>query len=68
MRMQLAHRYPDVPVGEVRSFGTVSPRHEIGAPLRQLNDGDWLVKVTMIETGEVAEYRLSQMVDDPTAT
>ncbi len=65
--MHLAHRYPDVPVGQIKSFGVAGPRYEVGSPLRQLNDGDWLVKVTMIETGEVAEYRLSQMVDDPTA-
>ncbi len=36
-------------------------------PLRQLDDGDWLVQVKMVETGETAEYRMTRMYDDPEA-
>ena len=36
-------------------------------PLRQLDDGDWLVQVTIVQTGELAEYRLSRIVGDPDA-
>jgi hypothetical protein len=30
-----------------------------------LDDGDWLVEVVMVETGEKAEYRLTRLLDDP---
>ena len=53
--------------GKIKTFGPVGPPYEIGRPLRQLDNGDWLFEVTMIETGERAEYRLGQIVDDPDA-
>ncbi len=35
--------------------------------LRQLDDGDWMIEVTMVETGEKAEYRWTHLSDDPEA-
>jgi hypothetical protein len=35
--------------------------------LRQLEDGDWLVAIKLIKTGETAEYRLTHICDDPEA-
>jgi hypothetical protein len=32
-----------------------------------LEDGDWLVEVKMVETGETAEYRMTRIFDDPEA-
>jgi hypothetical protein len=32
-----------------------------------LDDGDWMIEVTMIETGEKAEYRWTRLSDDPEA-
>jgi hypothetical protein len=32
-----------------------------------LDDGDWMVEVTMVETGETAEYSLKHSIDDPEA-
>jgi hypothetical protein len=32
-----------------------------------LDDGDWMIEVTMVETGEKAIYRLTHMNDDPEA-
>lgn len=58
---------PAVPVGKIKSFGPLGPKYEVGPPLRRLADGDWLVEVTMIETGEKAEYRLTRLCDDPEA-
>lgn len=58
---------PAVPVGKIKSFGPLGPKYEVGPPLRRLADGDWLVEVTMVETGEKAEYRLTRLSDDPEA-
>jgi len=32
-----------------------------------MDDGDWLVEVKMVETGEKAEYRMTHLIDDPEA-
>ncbi|TVR97440.1 MAG: hypothetical protein EA406_09395 [Rhodospirillales bacterium] len=58
---------PAVPVGRIKSFGPFGPKYEVGRVLRELGDGDWLVEVTLVETGEKAEYRLSRLSDDPDA-
>ena len=58
---------PTVPVGRIKSFGVFGPKYEVGKPLRPLDDGDWLVEVKMVETGETVEYRLTHVLDDPEA-
>ena len=57
----------NVPVGKFKSFGLVGPKYQVGKPLRQLHDGDWMIEVTMVETGEKTEYRLTHLMDDPDA-
>ncbi|MCL2626594.1 MAG: DUF5397 domain-containing protein [Cystobacterineae bacterium] len=56
-----------IPLGKIKSFGLLGPKYEVGRPLRQLEDGDWLVEITVVETGEKAEYRLTRLVADPEA-
>lgn len=58
---------PSVPLGKIKSFGPFGPKYEVGHPVRQSEDGDWLVEVRMVETGETAEYRLTRLLDDPEA-
>jgi hypothetical protein len=58
---------PPIPVGRIMSFGAFGPKYEVGHALRQLEDGDWLVEVKMVETGETAEYRMTRIFDDPEA-
>ena len=58
---------PSVPIGKIQTFGDFGPKYEIGRAVRQLEDGDWLVEITLIETGETAEYRLSRLSQDPEA-
>jgi len=65
--MQAIQSPPQIAVGKIKSFGALGPKYEVGEAIRQLEDGDWLVKIKMVETGEIAEYRLSRMVDDPEA-
>jgi len=65
--MQVAVAPPRVPVGRVKSFGPLGPKYIVGDPVRQLDDGDWLIEVTIVETGERVEYRWSRLGDDPRA-
>lgn len=65
--MQALIAAPPVPVGKIKSFGPFGPKYEVGQAIRQLNDGDWMIEVTMVETGEKAEYRLTHLTDDPEA-
>jgi hypothetical protein len=58
---------PVVPAGEIKTFGKIGPKYLIGQALRQLEDGDWLVQITVIESGEAVEYRLSHLNNDPMA-
>ena len=56
---------PLVPVGRIQSFGPFGPKYQVGRPLRPLADGDWMVEITLLESGEKAEYRLTRLCDDP---
>jgi hypothetical protein len=65
--MAAAVTVPFVPTNAIKSFGPVGPKYEVGRPLRQLADGDWMVEILLVETGEKTEYRLSHILDDPQA-
>lgn len=65
--MQTVMAPPTVPVGKIKSFGPFGPKYEVGRPLRHLENDDWMVEITMVETGEKTEYRLSHLSDDPEA-
>jgi len=65
--MQEVIATPTIPVGVIKSFGAFGPKYEVGQALRRSDDGDWLVEVKMVETGETAEYRLTRLLDDPEA-
>jgi hypothetical protein len=65
--MQAAIAPPPIPVGKIKSFGPIGPKYEVGQALHLLDDGDWMVEITMVETGEKAEYRLTHLSDDPEA-
>lgn len=64
----LGHETPPVVLkGKIKSFGPVGPIYEVGEPLRKLGDGDWLFEVTLVESGEKTEYRLTHIQGDPEA-
>jgi hypothetical protein len=65
--MQPAMSSTFIPTGDIRSFGSFCPAYEVGQPVRELENGDWMVEITLVETGEKAEYRLSDLLDDPEA-
>lgn len=58
---------PAIPVGKIKSFGPFGPKYEVGQAVRRLADGDWMIEVTMVETGEKVEYRLTHLSEDPDA-
>jgi Family of unknown function (DUF5397) len=58
---------PHLPTNSIKSFGPLGPKYEVGKLLRQLADGDWMVEIVLVETGEKTEYRLSRLNDDPEA-
>lgn len=58
---------PSVATGTIKSFGVFGPKYEIGALLRPLEDGDWMIEVILVETGEKTEYRLTHANNDPEA-
>ena len=43
----------------------MGPKYEVGLPVRQLDDGEWMVEITMVESGEKSEYLRSHMLADP---
>lgn len=65
--MQALVEKPQVPLGTIKSFGPFGPKYEVGQAIRPLEDGDWMIEVTMVETGEKAEYRFTHLSEDPEA-
>lgn len=57
----------EVPMGKIKTFGPLGPQYEVGGPLRQLDDGDWLIEVTLVADGRREEYRLSKVLEDQDA-
>lgn len=56
---------PKALVGTFRRFGPVGPVYQVTDVIRELDDGDVLLSVTIVESGEEAEYRYSHVLDDP---
>ncbi len=56
---------PQALLGTYRRFGPVGPVYEVAAVIRELDDGDTLMKIIVVQTGEEAEYRYTHVLDDP---
>lgn len=52
-------------VGTWRRFGLVGPVYEILGVGKELPDGDVIMKIRILESGEEADYRLADILDDP---
>lgn len=52
-------------VGTWRRFGLVGPVYQVIGEGDKLPDGDRLMRVRVIETGEEVDYRLTNILDDP---
>ncbi len=62
---QLAAVTPDSLVGTYRRFGIVGPVYEIIEVLDEIDDGDVVMKIRVLESGEETEYHYSKILDDP---
>jgi hypothetical protein len=58
---------PSIPTGNIKSFGALGPKYQVGRLLHPMQDGDWMVEVKMLETGETTQYRWSRLREDPEA-
>ncbi|ACL61955.1 DUF5397 domain-containing protein [Methylobacterium nodulans] len=56
---------PPIPVGAIKSFGPLGPKYQVGRALYPLESGDWMIEITLVETGEKTEYRLTRLIGDP---
>ncbi|KMK51885.1 hypothetical protein RO21_04050 [[Actinobacillus] muris] len=56
-----------IPVGAVKSFGSYGIPYQVGELVKTLPDGDILVNITLVQTGEKAQYKLSKLLQDPDA-
>jgi hypothetical protein len=57
----------DVQIGQVKSFGAFGPKYEVTGPGRRSKEGEWLVPIRVVESGEELEYRYSRFMLDPEA-
>jgi hypothetical protein len=56
-----------VPQGTIKSFGAFGPKYEVCEQLRPLADGDWMIQIKLLDSGEAIEYRRSHLLNDPQA-
>jgi len=63
--MQPQKALPDRFLGTWRRFGTVGPVYQVVANEGSLPDGDSLMRIRVVETGEEISYRLSDVLNDP---
>lgn len=64
--MQPAFPEPQL-IGQFRTFGLFGPAYRILEPIKQAENGDWLLRIQVLETGEETEYPYSQASSDPEA-
>lgn len=53
-----------MPVGRIKGIGST---RELDQALHPLDDGDWMIEVTMLEKDKKAEYRPVRLAEDPDA-
>ena len=58
---------PDVPIGKIKTFGMNGPSYKVIGHGRSSGDGEWLVPIRVLESGEELDYRYSRLLLDPEA-
>ena len=59
---------PPLPEWKFKTFGPAGEPYEIIRYTRQLASGHWMVEVRLVSSGELAEYELTALTDDPAAS
>jgi hypothetical protein len=52
-------------VGTWRRFGVAGPVYEIIEAGKELPNGDRMMRIRVVESGEEVDYRLTEILDDP---
>ncbi len=58
---------PILPVGKIKTFGANGPYYQIAGSGHQTEDGEWMVPIRVVESGEELDYRYSRLALDPDA-
>ncbi|MCK9086732.1 DUF5397 domain-containing protein [Haemophilus influenzae] len=58
---------PQIPTGCIKQFGQFGVPYVVGEVAEFLPDGDVLVNITLLQSGEKDIYRLSHLLEDPEA-
>lgn len=56
-----------IPTGTIKTFGLLGIPYEVGESAQELPDGDILVNIILVQTGEKELYKLSKLLQDPDA-
>ena len=56
-----------IPTGCIKQFGQFDVPYVVGEVAEFLPDGDVLVNITLLQSGEKDIYRLSHLLEDPEA-
>ena len=56
-----------IPTGCIKQFGQFGVPYGVGEVAEFLPDGDVLVNITLLQSGEKDIYRLSHLLEDPEA-
>jgi hypothetical protein len=56
---------PENLIGTWRRFGMAGPVYEIISAGNELPDGDRMMRVRVVESGEEVNYRFTEILDDP---
>jgi Family of unknown function (DUF5397) len=54
-------------VGAIKTFGEIGDPYEVLGVSRPGSEGDWLMKIRLVKTGEEAEYSYRHILEDPKA-
>jgi Family of unknown function (DUF5397) len=58
---------PSQLVGAIRTFGEIGDPYEVLGVSRPGVDGDWLMRIRLVKTGEETEYSYRHILEDPKA-
>ncbi len=56
---------PENFLGTWRRFGTLGPVYEVIGVAGENSHGERLMRIRVLESGEEADYRLADLLDDP---
>lgn len=58
---------PEQLAGSFHTFGPSGPAYHVRKAVRALAGGDWLMEIEVLTSGEVLEYKASEIDRDPVA-